>query len=110
MTQSHHPHVPPAITHRPEQQRFDTWVDDLHCVADYRLDRAAGTVVFTHTGVPAALQGRGIAAELVRVALDWARAEQLRVVPACSYVAVYMRRHPATLDLLTTDGAAAASA
>lgn len=90
----------PSVVHHPEQQRFDLWVDGLHCVADYRLDRVGGCVVFTHTGVPGALRGRGIAAELIRVALDWARAERLRVVPACSYVEVYMRRHPDTLTLL----------
>lgn len=90
----------PTVTHLPAEQRFDSWIDGRHCVLDYRLDPSSRSVVFSHTGVPAALQGRGIAAELVRVALDWARAQGLQVVPACSYVAVYMRRHPATLDLL----------
>lgn len=94
----------PGVTHHPEQQRFELWKDGLRCVADYQLDRAASRVTFTHTGVPPALRGHGIAADLVGAALAWARAEQLRVVPACSYVAVYMRRHPETLDLLHRPG------
>lgn len=78
--------------------RFEATVDGQLCIADYRLQR--GVMVMPHTVVPPALQGRGIAAELVRAALEWARAEGLKVEPLCSYVALYMRRHPETQDLL----------
>ena len=93
---------PPACTvlHRPQAARFEALVDGHLSVATYQLDAARRRVVFDHTGVPAALQGRGIAAELVRTALAWAQAEGLQVLPACSYVAVYMRRHPHTQALL----------
>jgi len=47
-----------------------------------------------------ALQGQGVAADLVHAALAFARSQGLRVRPSCSYVAAYMRRHPETLDLL----------
>ncbi|MEY8877141.1 MAG: GNAT family N-acetyltransferase [Leptothrix sp. (in: b-proteobacteria)] len=87
-----------VVHHDASHQRFEAVVDGLSCVADYRL--SGSVVTFTHTGVPRALQGRGVAAELVRSALDWVRAEGLTVVPACSYVHVYMQRHPATQDLL----------
>jgi hypothetical protein len=91
-----------TVTHDPEQQRFEALVDGHACVATYR--RKGDVVTFTHTGVPRELQGRGIAAELVRQALDWAQAEGLKVVPACSYVRVYMQRHPETLTLLAQRG------
>lgn len=78
--------------------RFEATVDGQLCIADYRLQD--GVMVMPHTVVPPALQGRGIAAELVRTALEWARAEGLKVEPVCSYVALYMRRHPETQDLL----------
>jgi predicted GNAT family acetyltransferase len=35
-----------------------------------------------------------------------ARANGLRVMPACSYVRAYMRRHPDTQDLLADTAAA----
>jgi len=91
---------PLAIQHLTHDHggRFETHVDGLRCEADYV--RQGHTVTFTHTGVPAALQGRGIAAQLVAAALDWARAEGVKVVPACSYVRVYMQRHRDTQDLL----------
>ena len=67
-------------------------------MADYQL---RGNVVWmTHTGVPSAVGGRGIAAELVRVALAWAEDKGYTVEPACSYVEAYMRRHPETQALL----------
>lgn len=86
------------VTHNPAQSRFETAVDGRLCVCVYHL--RDGTALFTHTEVPPALQGRGIAAALVQAALDWARHEGLRVRPLCSYVATYMRRHPPTQDLL----------
>ena len=87
-----------AVTHNAARQRFEATVDGQLCVADYQL---RGNVMWmTHTGVPAAVGGRGIAAELVRVALAWAEEKGYTVEPSCSYVEVYMRRHPETLKLL----------
>ena len=87
-----------AIHHNEAQQRFETTVDGQLCVADYRL---RGDVMWmTHTGVPPAVGGRGIAAELVRVALAYAEGHGLKVEPSCSYVESYMRRHPQTHKLL----------
>lgn len=98
------PASPEAIVHRPEAARFELTVQGHACVLTYRLDAAQRRVVFDHTRVSDALQGRGLAARLVATGLDWARAQGLQVVPACSYVAVYMRRHPETADLLAPRG------
>ncbi len=54
----------------------------------------------THTGVALKLQGRGIAAALVRAALDHVAAAGWKVRPLCSYARAYMRRHPETAALL----------
>jgi predicted GNAT family acetyltransferase len=89
---------PVEIQHHIAASRFECTVDGHLSVADYQL--RDGVMWMTHTGVPAALQGRGIAAALVAAALDHARAHGLKVKPLCSYVAVWMRRHPESLDLL----------
>jgi predicted GNAT family acetyltransferase len=78
--------------------RFELDVDGALAVALYRVD--GDTIMFTHTEVPARLQGRGIGSKLVRGALDAARARGLRVVPLCSFVADYIRRHPEVQDLV----------
>ena len=90
--------VPITITHDPAAHRFQAQVEGLWAVCVYR--RVDNVLHITHTEVPRALEGRGIAALLVQEALAWARSEGLHVHPACSYVAAYMRRHPQTQDLL----------
>ena len=62
--------------------------------------RADDTITFTHTEVPPALQGGGIASRLVRFALDDVRARGFKVVPQCAFVAAYIARHPQDRDLL----------
>lgn len=86
-----------SVIHNPAQSRFEATVEGQLCMADYRLN--GNVMSMTHTGVPPALEGRGIAAALVKAALDHARANGLKVRPLCSYVAAYMRRHPDTQDL-----------
>jgi predicted GNAT family acetyltransferase len=82
--------------HEPDSQRFTLPTTPVS-VLDYEL--GAGRVVFTHTGVPSAYRGQGLAARLVEAGLAWAREQGLKVVPACSYVAVFLQRHPEWRDL-----------
>ncbi len=92
--------TPLNVTHDAVARRFQASVDGLACVADYRL---VGTVMhIQHTEVPAALQGRGLAAALVQQVLAHARNQGWQVRPVCSYVRAYMQRHPETQDLLET--------
>jgi len=86
-----------SVEHRPELSRFQATVEGQLSVAGYRLSN--GVMHMTHTAVPPALQGRGIAAAMVQAALEHARSRGLRVDPLCSYVAHYMQRHPETQDL-----------
>lgn len=85
------------ISHDPLAHRFAVRVEGAHCVLDYAL--AGGVMTITHTEVPPAVGGRGVAGELVRTALEFARAKGWKVVPACSYAAAWMDRHPAYAEL-----------
>ncbi len=91
---------PIHVQHEPDSRRFVASVDGVQAELDYEC--SAGVMRLTHTGVPSAIGGRGVAAELVRTALEHARAEGLKVVPACSYVAAYFKRHPEYEDLLAS--------
>lgn len=86
------------VRHNEAEQRFEAEVDGQVSVADYRIE--GERMIFTHTYVPPALRGRGIAEKLVRVALEHAREQRLRVVPACSYVEVFVERHAEYKPLL----------
>lgn len=79
------------IRHNAAFDRFEVTVDGNLCVIDYRQE--GGVVRLTHVGVPRPVGNRGIAAALTQAALDWARAEDLRVVPLCPYVIAWIRRH-----------------
>jgi predicted GNAT family acetyltransferase len=86
------------VRHNPAASRFEATVDDLLCVADYHL--VDNVMRIHHTAVPPPLQGRGIAARVVRAALAHAEANGLAVEPRCAYVRAYMKRHPETQRLL----------
>lgn len=62
--------------------------------------RPDGSIVIDHTGVPRAFEGRGIALQLVKRAIEDARKGGFGIVPQCPYVAVQFRRHPDWADLL----------
>lgn len=85
------------IEHNADKQRFEALVDNQLCVLDYVRD--GDTVSMNHVRVPEAVGGRGIAGELTRQALDWAREHGLRVVANCPYVARWIERHPDYADL-----------
>jgi uncharacterized protein len=92
----------PAVVHNPAQQRFEAGQGAELAACCYR--QQGQVLELHHTEVPPALQGLGLAGLLVQHTLDWARAQQLRVLPSCSYVAAYMKRHPETQDLLVASG------
>jgi predicted GNAT family acetyltransferase len=87
-----------AIVHNRDAARFEARIDGWLCRCDYML--IDGVMHLVHTEVAPALEGRGIAARLVRAALDHAQVQGLKVRPRCSFVRDYMKRHPETQSLL----------
>ncbi len=53
-----------------------------------------------HTEVPGDLRGKGIASELARSALNWAREHGAKVDVVCEFVAAYLKKHPEDADLV----------
>lgn len=87
------------VTDRPEEGHFELTVDGTRAgVAAYQRD--GDEVVFTHTEVDSAYRGRGLADVLAERALAQVRAAGHRAVPRCRFIAGYLRRHPAELDLV----------
>ena len=80
------------VTHNVAESRYEALVEGRLAVCEYVLE--GQRVVFTHTFVPPELRGKGIAEKLVRAGLDDARAASRAIVPACSYVAAFIQRHP----------------
>ncbi len=86
------------VRHNEAKSRFEIEEDGLIALADY--DPVDGAWVFGHTETPRQWQGGGVAGALVKAGLDAAREAGVKVIPTCSYVAMYMKRHRETHDLV----------
>lgn len=80
------------IVHDQKQHRFETHIDG-HCAYLVYADLGKQTLDFYRTFVPDSLRGLGIAAALTARALDFAQQEGYSVIPSCSYVDAYIKRH-----------------
>lgn len=85
------------IKHQEQAQRFELIQDGITAYLSYQ--RQGDVIDFNHTIVPKALGGQGIGTELVKFALAYARVNQLTVIPSCSFVAHYIKKHPEAADL-----------
>lgn len=87
------------VVERPEAGRYEVEVDGTSVGYADREVRD-GVMVLPHTVVEPAFRGRGLAALLIRRALDDARAQGLSVAPVCTYVSAFVRENPDDLDLV----------
>ncbi len=86
------------VTDNRAENEFELIVDGHRAIAAYQLED--DVITFTHTFVPKKLEGRGIASKLIRAALDSARDRGLKVVSHCSFVTMFIERHPEYQALL----------
>jgi len=89
------------VTDNQAGSRFEVTVDGAAAELAYRL--RGGRLVLIHTGVPAALGGRGIGGELVQAAVNRAALENLTIVPLCPFARSWLGRHPDAAGRVTVD-------
>ena len=75
-----------------EEHRFEIQLGDDVALIDYMLN--GQNITMTHTEVPPAFEGKGIAGKLAKFALDWAKENGYKVNPLCPYVKNYINKHP----------------
>jgi predicted GNAT family acetyltransferase len=81
------------VVDSPEQHRFELRVDgEVAGAAYYRLH--PGGIVFTHTEVDKAYEGKGLGSKLAAGAVGAAHERGLRIDPQCPFIAAYLKRHP----------------
>jgi len=81
------------VEHDIQKNCFSAVIDGYQAILEYRVV-AEATWDIHHTYVPNELRGKGIAAVLAKTALAYAKEHHYKVVPSCSYIAVYLQRHP----------------
>lgn len=80
-----------------DRKRFEIDSPEGKAVLKFALD--GEMIDLQHTSVPDALQGGGYGSALARAALDHARQNHLQVIPTCTFVRAFMRRHKEYDDL-----------
>lgn len=85
---------PTAVTHQPEQNQFTIDLKGGTAVMAYELDKD-GTMMIMHTEVPEAHTGQGYATQLAHEAMEYAKQEGIKVMPYCTYMATFLKRHKA---------------
>ncbi|WP_432513279.1 GNAT family N-acetyltransferase [Kineococcus sp. SYSU DK001] len=81
-----------VVTHDEQAHRWEGRLDGrVVALADY-VPRD-GAIAMVHTEVDPAHEHQGLATKVVDAALLDARARGLKVVPACSFVRLHLRRH-----------------
>lgn len=80
------------VTNDEAAGRYELTVEGETAFADYR--EAGGTVTFTHTLVPDAVEGQGVGTRLIEGALDDVAERGLRVMPQCPFVAHVIETTP----------------
>ncbi len=84
------------IQHRLEDSRRGSFfiMEGERQIAELDYDLQNGILNAYHTGVRRELEGQGIAGKLFDELVKYARENNYKVIPTCSYILVKFRRHP----------------
>lgn len=94
-------HAQMTIRDNSEKSRYEA-LDESGVVAGFaEYRRKDGLVVFKHTEVDDAFEGKGVGSSLVRGALDDVRGSGRQVRPLCPFFKAYIEKHPEYQDLVT---------
>jgi len=88
----------PEVIHEKENERFVIYVDDHEVYVEYTMNQSE--INLYHTFTNPALRGKGLAAHVVRAALEFAKKNNLKVIPTCSYVQSFIAKNAEYKDLI----------
>jgi len=87
------------VVANPDEHRFEIHVDGVKA-GHSEYSRKGDLVIFTHTEIDPAFEGRGLGSTLARGALDAVRASGEPIVPLCPFIAAFIGKHPEYDDLV----------
>jgi predicted GNAT family acetyltransferase len=86
------------VTDNTAASRYEMAIDGKLAFVAYR--RREGVLSLDHAEVPRELEGRGIGSALVGATLDAIRAQGLKVIPRCPFIAAFIERKPEYQDMV----------
>ena len=93
----------PPISHERSGHR-GAFVMERDCkrLAEMGYTMAGDKAIIDHTTVDDALRGTGAGKKLVEAAVQWARAENVKILPLCPFAKSVFDKTPAYADVLFT--------
>ena len=88
--------IPEQVTLRNNEsaRQFEWKIDGKLAKIEYDFSTDGKRIFLMHTEVPPALQGTGVASQLVQAVLDHIDEKGWKLVPYCPYVKSYIKKHP----------------
>lgn len=76
------------------------WVQDGKRLAEMSYTTAGTRVIIDHTQVDEVLRGKKVGEQLVRAAVEWARKENVKLLPLCPFARSVFEKMPEYADVL----------
>ncbi len=86
-----------TLLHNKPASKYEYHIDSH--IAYITYDEQKGKVHLTHTIVPEALAGKGLAKTLLEAVLQQIKKDNKKAVAQCSYIVNYQQKHPEASDL-----------
>lgn len=88
----------PEVIHEKENERFVIYTEGNEVYVEYTMTDTE--INLYHTYTHPALRGKGLAAQVARAALEFAKENNLRAIPTCSYVQSFIAKNDEYKELL----------
>jgi len=86
-----------TLIHNADECKYEYHIDDH--IAYIAYDDQKGEMHLTHTIVPEALAGKGLAKMLLEAVLEEIKKENKKAVAQCSYIVKYQEKYPEKSDI-----------
>jgi len=87
-----------TLIHNKDENKYEFHIDDY--IAYITYDNQDGVLHLTHTIVPDALAGKGLAKKLTIAVMEEIEAQGLKMQPQCSYIVAFVEKNPDYARLL----------
>ena len=90
-----------AIEHQPAGHKGAfVWMQNGEKLAQMSYSVAGSRVIIDHTDVDDRLRGQGAGKQLVKAAVEWARRENVKLMPLCPFARSVFDKTPDYSDVL----------
>jgi len=93
-----HKNMEPEVIHEKENERFVIYSEGNEVYVEYSM--IGNKIILYHTYTNPALRGKGLAALVVRAALEFAKENNLKIIPTCSYVQSFIAKNDEYKELV----------